>query len=119
MDKDDPLDDFGAIFGAERFDKRGCFGVVLVNFDAAEVLETGLIRIGHKEKSDTVVVFEIANTDVLSVAEQIVQSDKSRVDDANETFGAAAMLHVGPTGFADGGHIEAVAKSDEGLFGWA
>jgi hypothetical protein len=61
-------------------------------------------------------MFEIAQADVLLVAAQICEADETWIDDANEAFGAAAVLHVGPAGFADGSHIEAVAALDEVLF---
>ena len=39
------------------------------------------------------------------------------IDDADEAFGAAAVLDIGPSGFADGGHVEAVAALEEVLLG--
>ena len=58
---------------------------------------------------------QIAQADVLLVAAQVGEAEESGVDDADEAFGAAAMLHVGPAGLADGGHVEAVAALDEVL----
>jgi hypothetical protein len=60
-------------------------------------------------------VFEISEADVLLVAAQVCEAEESGVDDANEAHRAAAMLYIGPAGFADRGHVEAVATLDEVL----
>jgi len=64
-------------------------------------------------------VFEISKTDVLLVAAQVCEAEEPGVDDTNEAFGAAAVLYVGPAGFADGSHVEAVAALDKVLLRWA
>jgi hypothetical protein len=64
-------------------------------------------------------VFEIAEADVLLVAAKVCEAEECVVDNANEAFGAAAMLYVGPAGFADRRHVEAVAALDEILLRWA
>src|ERR1700746_3169085 len=65
VDEDDALDNSGVIFGAERVDERGGFGVVLVDFDSSEDFEAGLVRVVHEEEGYTGVMLEIAEADVL------------------------------------------------------
>jgi hypothetical protein len=87
-----------------------------MDLDSSEDLEAGLVGVVHEEETHAGVVAEVSQTDVLLVAAKIYETDEARVDDTDETFGAAAMLYVGPTGLADGGHVEAVAALEEVLF---
>src|SRR5258708_16199074 len=116
-DENDCLYDFGLVGGAEGFDEGWGFLVVLMDFHSAQDLEAGLVGVVHEEEGYARVVFQISQADVLFVAAKIREADERWVDDANEAFGAAAMLHVGPAGLADGSHVEAVAALDEVLLG--
>ena len=119
VDENDPLNDVGFAGGTEGFDEGWGFLVVLVDLDSAEDLEPGLVGIVHEEEGHVWIVFQVSQADVLLVAAQVCEAEETGVDDTNEAFGAAAMLYVGPTGFADGGHVEAVAALDEILLRWA
>ena len=88
---------------------------MLVDFDVSEDLEPDLVRIVHEEEGDAGVVLEIPCADVLLIATKVREAEEFGTDDMDETFGASAMLYVGPAGLADGGHVEAVAKLDEVL----
>ena len=70
------LDDVGVVGRAKGFDEGGGLLVVLVDFDAPEDLETGLVGVVHEEQGDARVVFEIAKTDVLLVAAKIREADE-------------------------------------------
>ena len=74
---------------------------MFVDLNSAENLEAGLVGVVHEEEGHTWVVFEISQADVLLVAAKIREAEESGVDDTNEAFGAAAMLHVRPAGLAD------------------
>ena len=50
VDEDDSLDDVGLVGGAEGFDEGWGFVVVLVDLDAAEDLEAGLVGVVHEEE---------------------------------------------------------------------
>jgi hypothetical protein len=86
-----------------------------MDLDTSKDFETGLVRVIHEEQCHPRIVFQIAQADVLLVAAKVREADERRVDYVNEAFGAAAMLHVGPAGLADRGHVEAVAEGEEGL----
>ena len=119
VDEDDSLYDVGLIGGAKGFDEGGSLGVVFVDFDAAEDFETRLVRVVHEEEGYAGIVVEVAEADVLLVAAEVCEAEEPGIDDANEALGSAAVLDVGPAGFADRGHIEAIAAFDEVLFGRA
>jgi hypothetical protein len=116
VDEDDPLDDVGFVCGAEGFDEGWSFLIVLVDLDATEDLEASLVGIVHEEQSHARIVLQIAEADVLLVAAQVREADERWVHDTDKALGAAAVLYVGPTGLADGGHVDAVAALDEVLF---
>jgi hypothetical protein len=111
--EDDSFNDVGVVNGTKGFDEGGGFVVVLVDLDAPKDFEACLVGVVHEEESDACVVVEVPQTDVLLVAAQIREADKARVNNTNEAFGTATMLYVGPAGFADRGHVEAVAAPDE------
>ncbi len=82
---------------------------------SAEDLEARLVGVVHEEERDAVVVGEIAERDVLLVAAEISEADEIGAKDVDEAGRASAMLDVGPAGLGDGGHVEAVAESEEVL----
>ena len=87
VDEDDSFDDIGLVDGTEGFDECWGFRVVLVDLDAAEDLEAGLVGVVHEEEGHAGVVFEIAQADVLLVAAQVCEAEESGVEDANEALG--------------------------------
>jgi len=108
------------LFGnAQAFEPLFCGGGVFENLGVAEDFEAGLVGVVHEEEGNAIVVKEIAGADVLHVAAEVGESESGVVDDAEKALGAAAVLDVGPAGFADGGHVEAVASADEVLLGGA
>jgi hypothetical protein len=116
VDEDDPFDDRRLLFWPEGLDQGRCFGVVFMDLDPAKDLEARLVGIVHEEKSDTRVVIEVSQADVLLIPAQIREAKKIRFNDADEAFRSAAMLYVRPAGLADRCHVEAVPQGNEGLF---
>src|SRR5271170_7979632 len=88
VNENDSFYDAGFVGGAEGFDECWSLGVVLVDFDAPENLETGLVGVVHEEEGYAVVMLEVAEADVLPVGAQIGESKEGRADDPDETFGA-------------------------------
>ena len=119
VDDKGAFDDVGGIGGTERLEERGLFGSGLDDLGATEDFEAGLVGVVHEEERDAGVVMEIADRDVLLVAAEIGEGEGSLVEDVQEAGIAAAVLDVGPAGFGDGGHVEAVAEGDEVLLAGA
>jgi hypothetical protein len=114
---DDGSFDGGFVWGAELLDEVGGFGT-LVDGGAAEDFEAGLGRVVHEDEGYAVVVLEVAGGDVLLVAAEVGEGDGAVVEDVDEAGRAAAMLDVGPSGFAGGGHVKGVAGGDEVTLGF-
>ena len=116
LDENDSLYDVGLVRRAEGFDEGGRFIIVLVDLDSSENFEAGLVGVVHEEEGYAIVMLEVAEADVLLVAAEVCETDEAWVDDVDEAFVTASVLDVGPAGLADGGHVEAVAGLNEGLF---
>ena len=101
MDEDGAFDDGVGLGGAKRLEERWGGGVILVDLDAAEDLQAGLVGVVHEEERDAGVVLEVAEGDVLLVAAQVGEGDQLWIDDVDEALRAAAMLDVGLAGLAD------------------
>lgn len=93
----------------ELFDELARFIGAFMHFGAAENFETAAARIVHEEEGDTIIMLEVSNTDVLFVAAQIGEGDSAIIEDMEEAFCTATILHVGPAVFRGGRHVEAVA----------
>ena len=117
VDKNCSLDDGMRVRRAEGFDEGRRLGVALMDLNAAKDFEAGLVGIVHEEEGYTSVMLKITQTDILLVAAKVREADQPRIDDANETLWTTPVLHVGPAGLADRGHVEAVAALDEVLLG--
>ena len=75
--------------------------------------ETRLVRIVHEKKRNATVPLEIAERNVLAVADNVGKSKCPVIDGMKKACGAAAMLQVRPSCFAHSSHVEAVAGGDE------
>ena len=117
VDDDGSFDGAFVIGRAELLDEIGGFGA-FVDGGAAEDFEAGLGGVVHENEGYAVVVVEVAGGDVLLVATEVGKGDGSVVEDVNEAGRAAAMLDVGPSGFAGGGHVKGVAGGDEVTLGF-
>ena len=67
----------------------------------------------HQDQRDTIIGGDIANADVLPVAAEIGKAERFLVEYLEEAGRAAAVLHIGPAGLRNRGHVEAVARCDE------
>ena len=103
---------------AQLGEERCGFGP-FVDGGVAEDFEAGLVGVVHEEEGDAVVMEEVSGGDVLLVAAEVGEGEGAVVEDVEEAGVAATELHVGPSGFADSGHVEAVAGAEEGLLVWA
>ena len=84
----------------------------------AEDFEAGLGGVVDEDEGYAVVVEEVAGGDVLLVAAIVGEGDGAVVEDMDEARRAAAMLDVGPAGFAGRGHVEGVAGRYEVALGF-
>ncbi len=100
-DEQGAFDNCRRVGRAEGLEQSRCLRVVFMDFDAAEDLQPGLVRVIHEEEGDPGVVLEVAERYVLLVAAEVGEADQLRVDDVDETRGAAAMLDIRPASLAD------------------
>src|ERR1700722_10092860 len=72
----------------------------------------------HEEQTDSIILQEIANRDILTVAAVIGKAERPCVQYFDKPCWAAPVLDVGPVGLTHRGHVEAVSYHDEvGLIG--
>ena len=87
--------------------------VALYDARTAEKLQPGLVQVVHEEQRHAVVIDHVADADVLAIAAEVGEADGLLIEDAHEAGRSAAVLDVGPTCFAHGRHVDAVASCDE------
>ena len=100
----------GAIAGGHQFFDHG--GIVL-HAGAAPDLDAPFVDIIHEEQADAVVLAQVARADVLAVTGVVGEAEGPGVEDAEKSFGAAAMLDVGLAVLAGGAEVEAVEPGEE------
>jgi len=76
-------------------------------------LQARLLRIIHQEKSDPIRPGEIARREQLTITLIVGEGERGGTEHAQKSGWAAAMLNVGPAGFADRRQIETIARADE------
>lgn len=112
VDQNQPLGDrAGGGFG-EGFDEVGVLARV-EHAGVAEDLQPRAMRVVHEEEADAVVDGEVAGREELAIALVIGEAELRRREHAQEAGRAAAVLHVGPAGLADGGKVERIPALDE------
>src|SRR5262245_47379290 len=72
------------------------------------------MAIVHEEERAAIVARDVAGGEVLAVAPKVGEAERLLVERADEAGRSAAELDVRPTGGADRGEVEAVARFDEG-----
>src|SRR3954471_8748612 len=112
-DDDATLDDGGVAGVGELRHQIGLArGVDLTR--VAQHLQAAPVRVVHQEQRYPVVALEVAEADILPVAEEVGEAERAVVKHLEEAWRAAAVLDVGPAGLAHRGHVEAVTRGDEG-----
>ena len=85
----------------------------------AEDLQAPPVGIVDQEQRDAVVGHQIADRHVLAVAAVIGEAERAVVEQLEKAGRSAAVLDVGPAGFRNGCHVEAVARRDERALAFA
>ena len=81
---------------------------------AAENFQALAPRIIHQEQCDAIVRGQISGGEQLPVAAEIRERERLRIEHAEKSARAAAMLDIGPPGFGNGREIERITFGDEG-----
>ena len=100
---------------AGRCHRRGELRIVgkVLDLDVRENFQPPAVRIIHQDQRGAAAGRNIADGDVLPVAAIIRDRQGLVVEHADEAGRPAAMLHIGPAAFRNGGHVEAVARGNE------
>ena len=97
---------------------RDEFGMFPGVFDpgVTDDLQPGPVWIIHQEKSYAIVNGEVPGGEQLAVALVIGKGEQRRIDHAEKSRRAAAVLQIRPTVLAHGREIKRIARGNEGAF---
>ena len=71
-----------------------------------------MMMIGRPVSARVFPVGDVSCSQVLAIAVALEPADRGRTKDFDDATLSAAVLHVRPAGFVDGGEVEAVAGGD-------